>query len=247
MNKLRIQIVKRTAKEVNMNRDDTEELVKIFKEYEPEFKVGEDRSEWTEEQWKEDKKKNDKRKDMIKKEAFKAIEDKETLQEFFEKLDEHKKNFKESFEKLMKKNLQTLAKKSGLSDKEFDHFLETMNANKVKIHWRPGMHQNEKKKAFGQLKKNWESVKGKVLEGCDGEEQTVRVTIFPILEIISGHSLNSIPKSCHSLPFSFQERYKKFFSAVEEDFVKKHSGGHGRRRHQFRSEGLEGSERRHGR
>jgi len=156
-------------------------LVKIFEENKPVFDR-EDRSEWTEEQWKEDKEKNIKRKELIKTLAMQKVEDKEKLQTFFEKLDEHKKEFKAAMHKKMNDYLKRLAKKAGLSDLEFDRFMIVQNANKANVHWRIGMHKNEKRKAFKQLKASWEIVKNKVLDGCDEKEAEKFKKFFSVVE-----------------------------------------------------------------
>jgi len=160
----------------------TKEVVKIFEEHKPVINNGEDRSEWTEEQWEQDKKKDIERKDLIKSLAIKKVEDKEKIQKFFNRLDEHRKEFKLALEKVMLGHLRRLAKKSGLSDLEFDRFMIVQNANKANVHWRIGMHKNEKRKAFKSLVASWKVVKSKVLDGCDEKEEEKFRKFFAVVE-----------------------------------------------------------------
>lgn len=173
--------INKLAKGAQLASDDRKKLMKIFEENKPQLKY-EDRSEWTEEQWQDDKDIIEKRRKLVTKTAFDQIEDQEHLTIFFTKLEERYLQVKKTYHDMKVAYLRKIAKKSGLEDSEFDRFLAVYESHKSNVHWRVGMHQNEKTKAYKNIMNKWQLVKEEAIEGLESAEKENLEKFFAAVE-----------------------------------------------------------------
>jgi len=167
--------IRKIAKESELSREDTAKLLKIVDRNLPK-ETQEDRSTWTEQQWAQDKQQMEARHALIKKQAFDEIKDHEHLTIFFNKCDARRKEIKQKIHEATVSYLKQIAKKSGLSDLEFQRFLVAFENHQPRVHYRPNMSQKEQAKARKELKSNWELVKKDAVNGLnDGEGQDAEV------------------------------------------------------------------------